>query len=90
MTDYIRRVVCAANLFDNGELVVGPRYFDSIMHDQIAVRGLRKTSIGHTQGFIDQHGVFMKRDEAYIVAVAANQLIRPAFQPGILFSENLY
>ena len=90
MSNYIRRVVCAAILFDDDSLIVGPRHFDDTMHDQIAVRGLRKTSIGHTQGFIDQHAIFMDRKEAYTVAVAANQLIRPAFQPGILFSENLY
>lgn len=90
MSDYIRRVVCAANRFDDGTIIVGPRHFDMTMHDQIQARGLRGTDMGHEQGFIDQHGVFMSRKEAFIVATNANQLIRPAFQPDILFSENLY
>lgn len=90
MSDYIRRVVCAANRFDDGTLIIGPRHFDMTMHDQIQARGLRGTDMDHEQGFIDQHGVFMSRKEAFIVATNANQLIRPAFQPDILFSENLY
>lgn len=89
---WIRRVVCAANLFYNLDcddvIVVGPRHFDMTMHDQIRARGL--VGMDHEQGFIDQHGVFMSRKEAFKVAVAANQLIRPEFQPGVLFSENLY
>lgn len=90
MSDYIRRVVCAAVLFEDGSLIIGPRHFDKTMHDQISSRCLRGTDMDHEQGFIDQHGVFMDRKEAYIVATMANQLIRPAFQPDILFSENMY
>lgn len=88
---YVRRVVCAAIKFENGVIVVGPRHFDLTMHDQIRARGMSKTPMEHQQGFIDQHGAFMGREEAYNVAANANQpLIRPAFHPGVLFSENLY
>jgi hypothetical protein len=43
------------------------------------------------QGFIDQHGVFMTREEAWIVAEAACQIIRRVGGDGArLYSENLY
>lgn len=87
---WIRRVVCAAIRYDDGTIIVGPRHFDVTMHDQILARGLRETDMDLVQGFIDQHGVFMNRKEAYTVAVNANQLIRTVFQPDTLFSENLY
>jgi hypothetical protein len=43
------------------------------------------------QGFIDQFGVFMTREEAYVVAKAAGQIkYRCGGDDGVLFSENLY
>lgn len=48
----------------------------------------------HEQGFIDQHGAFMSRREAWEVAEAAGQIIRRVggdeADGGTLYSENLY
>lgn len=87
-----RSVVCAANKY--GDLVfVGVRHFCPVM--QFNMRGhdipaLRKER-GEVQGFIDQHGVFMDRKEAAIVAKESGQLARYGDNiPEILFSEDLY
>jgi hypothetical protein len=47
------------------------------------------------QGFVDQHGVYMTREEAYQVAGAAGQIVYPeACGDGLdgpkLYSEGLY
>jgi hypothetical protein len=46
------------------------------------------------QGFLDQHGVFLSRTEAWKVAEAAGQILRRVggddANGGTLFSENLY
>lgn len=91
-----RVVVCAAvvMLTDRGRVViVGPRLFDPIMQAQIERCTLIPNS-GHAQeqGFIDQWGVFMSREEALIVAYNAGQLgrrpkVRPFHQ---LVSADLY
>lgn len=92
-----RVVVCAAVvlLTNRGRVViVGPRLFDPIMQAQIE----RCTLIPNDgrsmqeQGFIDQWGVFMSREEALIVAYNAGQLgrrpkVRPFYQ---LVSADLY
>jgi hypothetical protein len=56
---------------------------------------MRNTLVGDgratEQGFIDQFGVFMTREEAYEVAKAAGQIkYRCGGDEGRLFSENLY
>ncbi len=89
----MRRVVCAANAYKD-LLVLGARHFDMTMHKQIAQSiatcGMVKPSAWE-QGFIDQHGVFMTREEAWKVAEAAGQIIRRVGGDGDrLYSENLY
>lgn len=92
-----RIVVCAANVH-GGVLVLAPRHFDKTMHDQIS-----KLENGFApecpsfwaQGFIDQHGVFMDRQEAYEVALAAGQINLHKAKSGgrgskLLYSEDLY
>lgn len=87
-----RRVVCAANRY--GDLIItGARHFDKVMLSQLnAVRD--RSALGKaTLGFIDQFGVFMDREEALTVAVAAGQLNTgyPKTEPRTaLFSEDLY
>lgn len=89
---YQRRVVCAANK-DPYEhvIIVGARHWDALMHIQASVYPLCDFS---KQGFIDQHGVFMNRREAWKVAEAAGQIIRRVggddADGGTLYSENLY
>lgn len=83
----IRRVSMAANIVD-GHLIVGNRHFCPLMHMQIDKLGLnaRKHNIGTDQGFVDQWGIYMSRQEAWNVAKARDQ-IREVFQEGVLFSE---
>jgi hypothetical protein len=76
-------VVCAALRNVHGTIICGPRHWDSIC------RGTSKD--GWEQGFVDQRGVFMTREEAWKVAEAAMQIIRRCGGDGErLFSENLY
>ena len=92
----IRRVVCAAIQCDNGELLIGVRHFSPDMRNTMSymqdsgARFKRK----HVQGFVDQFGVFMDRQEAWKVAENANQIYRRVggddSKGGTLYSENLY
>lgn len=94
----MRRVVCAAIRAADGELLLGIRHYSRDMHEQILRRsdGLKfKHRHDEDQGFVDQRGVFMSREEAYAVARDAGQLWRPdACGNGIdgmkLYSEGLY
>ena len=89
MQEVIRRVVCAANMFEDGTIIASARHHDPLMNDLIRKAGLSKKP--SEQGFIDQWRVFMTREEAFDVASAANQIIRRVGgDEGHLFSENLY
>ena len=91
-----RRIVCAAVAYPKRPdiMLVGPRHFDKVMHDQYSRFFTRGTAIGEeesVQGFLDQHGKFLTREEAYEVAKTAGQIIRRCGgDDGKLFSENLY
>jgi hypothetical protein len=92
-----RRIVCAANKDISGMIVLGVRHFDEHMLKVLKLAKLPRFSlIGVQQGFIDQRGVFLSREEAWLVAEAAGQIIRrvggdmSADGVGKLFSENLY
>ncbi|SAF87642.1 Uncharacterised protein [Enterobacter ludwigii] len=92
-----RRVVCAANRYSctlGGVVVfVGVRHFCPLMrqnmqswHD-VLIRATEK------QGFVDQFGVFMDREEALKVARDAGQLNISRIKTwpdDELFSEDLY
>lgn len=84
------RIVCAANRYNTGELVVGIRHYDHIMYEQAHARGLR-AGCAAEQGFLDRYGQFRTREEAWAIAEAAGQIIRRVGgDEGKLFSENLY
>lgn len=96
MTCMGRRVVCAAMRNSTGDIVTGARHYDGIMRQHID--RLRESN-GHEvwskgdieQGFIDNRGVFLTREEAHKVASAAGQIIRRCGGDSEkLFSENLY
>lgn len=77
-----RRVVCAA-LRHGSVIICGPRHWDAIC------RGSSKD--GWEQGFVDQRGEFLTREEAWTVAFCAGQILRRVGGDGErLFSENLY
>lgn len=98
-----RRVVCAAIRAANGELVLGIRHYSVDMRVQLALRVDEgrpfANRLDEDQGFVDQHGVFMDRFEAFEVADRAGQIIRPeacgtGLRDGVvaakLYSEGLY
>lgn len=90
-----RRIVCAAiQLPDLVTPIIGPRHYDDTMHDTIMLEPPELIEAWRheaEQGFIDQHGVFLTREEAWVVAEAAGQIIRRVGGDGQrLYSENLY
>ena len=87
-----RHVVCAAAKTLAGQIVPSARHGDTLMHSLITALGANFSRC--TQGFIDQYGVFMSRQEAWKVAEAAWQIRKrvegDATVGGTLYSENLY
>jgi hypothetical protein len=84
------RIVCAANRHrKSGLIVCAPRHFDATMHAVLLqLDGDWRTS---EQGFVDQHGKFYTREEAWKIAEANGQLLRRFGGDGVdLYSENLY
>lgn len=76
----MRRVVCAAIRAADGSVLLGIRHYSDDMHRQIEARsdGAKfKHRHDEDQGFVDQHGVYMSREEAWIVAKAADQVVNP-------------
>ena len=88
-----RVVVCAAIKNKFGKIVCGARHWDNIMRGQILIAGKRPLEwiAGVEQGFIDQYGVFMSREEAYILAKEMGQIkYGREYSKGTLYSEDLY
>lgn len=98
-----RMVVASATIVHNKQgkafMLVGARHWDSVMHatfQMLLETGFERERIQYQdqQGFIDQHGVFMDRREAWAVAQQANQIrvVLPCNQCSDpeLYSENLY
>jgi hypothetical protein len=84
-----QRVVCAA-MFKEGRIITGARHFDKVMVAQMkASEGLAWWR-SCQQGFIDQFGDFMTREEAWVVAETNGQIFRDVSTAGCLYSENLY
>lgn len=87
---YVRRVVCAAIRDESGNIVCGPRHYDHLMHKQIAAFPKGSWNLAE-QGFVDQHGDWLTREEAWEIAEAAGQIVRRCGGDGKeLYSENLY
>lgn len=95
------RIVSAANrvfrVTESGEpeilVVAGARHHDGVMNPVLK----KLYDLGfvraeeNSQGFIDQHGKFYTRSEAWAVAQANDQIIRRVGgDDGCLYSENLY
>jgi len=84
-------IVCAANRNSAGLIVCGARHYDSIMHSIINATGGRESWKNCEQGFIDQFGTFLTREEALIIAKNNNQIRRRCGgDEQRLYSENLY
>lgn len=86
-----RLIVCAAVKYPDGSMLVGPRHFDATMLRQYRSLGLKFEESDSVCGFLDQDSVFLNRQDALVVANAANQIrYRTSGDETILFSENLY
>lgn len=84
------RIVCAANRYHNGPILIGARHCDQHMYVQAQFHGITMAE-PNTQGFIDQFGNFYNRQEAWKIAKKNNQIIRDHDKcVGMLFSEHLY
>ena len=82
-------VVCAANRLASGLIVCGARHHDAVMNEQIRAAG--ETHIGEEQGFIDQFGNFLTREDARTIALENGQIKKRCGGDSVrLFSENLY
>lgn len=86
----VQRVVSMAACIVDGHLIVGNRHFCPIMRMTIENLGIdpfnNQHDIGTDQGFVDQWGVWMSREEAWVVAKAAGQ-IKKVYTEGVLYSE---
>jgi len=85
------RLVAAANKLESGLIVVGVRHHDPIMNAQIKASG--ESHIRCEQGFIDNRGNFLTREEAMPLYHEGRErgLYREKDQPmHMLFSEDLY
>jgi hypothetical protein len=84
-----RRVVCAAIRLKSQPdyIICSARHFDPTMR-HVTPSGIS----GWQQGFIDQWGIFMSRQTAFIVAKEAGQIRneKRAATGDTLFSEDLY
>lgn len=93
-------IVCAA-IRRNGLIICGARHFDPIM--RAALKAMSTDHKGWEQGFIDNKGTFLTREEAWKIADREGQIRRETgFEEfsnprkagvgdeGKLFSENLY
>lgn len=92
----MQRVVCAAVLSTKtGTIVTGARHFDELMRKSLnTIKALDETphDYAKNQGFIDQFGNFLTREEAYEIAEKRGQIIRECGNKGqrTLYSEHLY
>lgn len=90
-----RRIVCAANRRrTDGHIICGARHWDKLMRAQ-AIQCNTSKIFGHSfngwdQGFIDQFGDWLTREEAWVVAEEQGQIRRRCGGGERLYSENLY
>lgn len=90
-----KRIVCAAIRNSKGRIIVGARHYDGIMHTTLNYSTDYADWEDHsqiTQGFIDQRGNFLTREEAFDIAEENGQIIRLCGSEDRrkLYSENLY
>ena len=87
----MQRIVCAAIRNKAGDIICSARHYDMGMHKRIADSNSDWTKGQIEQGFIDQFCQFLTREEAWVIALAAGQIIkRVGSDRDCLYSENLY
>lgn len=86
-----RLIVAAAMLMDDGDVIVGVRHYSPEMRKTLEkAYGEKYHTRVKEQGFVDQRGLFINRQDAWIIAQLAGQIRRKCSTDGTLFSENLY
>ena len=80
-------VVCAAIKLEHGEIICGARHYDMVMVGVLERMDVLEPAA--VQGFIDQRGNFLTREEAY-AAVSKTGQVQTFHTPGTLYSEDLY
>lgn len=97
LSEPLYRVVCAAIRHEQtGLIICGARHYDALMRAQILaisewVVARARGYYACQQGFVNNKGEFMTRDEAWVIAEKAGQLRpHPSMRPGTLHSEDLY
>lgn len=93
-----QRIVCAANRYTNTThepiIVTGVRHWCPVMRAVILANHQITPSSHEEQGFVDNRYNFLTREDAWVVAEKAGQIIRrvggDTINGGKLFSENLY
>ncbi len=87
-----QRIVCAAIRNKRGLIICGARHFDVCMKNQIEKStGWWGDPSQIEEGFIDNKGTFLNRNEAYLIAFKNNQILRRVGgDKNTLYSENLY
>lgn len=89
--EWPRYIVCAAMLMHDGRIVTGVRHFSPDMRSVLfALYGEPYHILVKDQGFIDNRGKFLDREEALKVAKEYGQIRRECGTTRELFSENLY
>lgn len=90
------RIVCAASRLPDGQVIGSVRHSDALFVG--FVERIAKAEGRHPlenavdeQGFIDQHGAFYTREDAWVIAEAQGQIAYAGnWGTGVLYSENLY
>lgn len=85
------RIVCAANVFKDGTIVLGVRHSCEIMLATAKKMGYANL-LNAKQGFYTNWQRFVTREEAMVIAREQDQLFRPegTHNPDVLYSECLY
>lgn len=89
-----QRVVCSACRNRAGQIICAPRHWDMTMHG-VAQASTNPASWYEDdwdeQGFVDQWGTFLTREEARVIAIYNDQIVRRCGGDSHrLYSENLY
>lgn len=91
----VRRIVCAAIRAPDLDVIIGIRHFSPDMRAQIQNRSDGEKFLDTVEeGFVDQWGLFLTRQQAWHIALKQNQIIQrcggDTIDGGYLWSENLY
>jgi hypothetical protein len=82
-----RQVVCAANRYGE-HIILGVRHHCPLMNKMLDLAGIN--AFTREQGFVDQWGNYMDRQEALLVLKTNGRWIRSEDYLDELYSENLY